>query len=63
MALQLPDQWGWGLGLARGSDEAWYFMASRHFLPNRDFSGTLANPMPVTVDDHGNLSVNRPAFL
>jgi beta-fructofuranosidase len=42
---------------------AWYFMASRQFTPTGDFIGALSDPMPVTIKEDGNLSVNWQEFL
>jgi len=49
--------------LVQGPDDTWYFMASRQFTPGGDFIGALSDPMPVTIEDDGNLSVNWQEFL
>jgi hypothetical protein len=38
-------------------------MASRQFTADGDFIGALSDPMPVTVDDDGNLSVDWQEYL
>jgi beta-fructofuranosidase len=49
--------------LVQGPGGAWYFMASRQFTPDGEFIGALSDPMPVTVDDDGNLSVDWQEYL
>jgi beta-fructofuranosidase len=36
----------------------WVFLASRMFAPDGSFVGELSDPLPVAVDDKGNLSVD-----
>jgi beta-fructofuranosidase len=49
--------------LVQGPDDAWYFMASRQSTSGGDFIGTLSDPMPVTIEDDGDLSVSWQEFL
>jgi beta-fructofuranosidase len=49
--------------LVQGPSEAWYFMAVRQYSPHGDFIGTLSDPMPVTINNDGNLSVNWQEYL
>ena len=53
----------YGGKLVQGPDDTWYFMASRQFTPRGDFIGALSDPMPLTIEDNGNLSVNWQVFL
>jgi beta-fructofuranosidase len=43
--------------LVQGPDGEWHFLASRQFMPDGGFLGELIDPLPVTVDDAGKLSV------
>jgi beta-fructofuranosidase len=45
--------------LVEGPDGAPYFLAWRNFMPDGDFVGELADPLPVEIDSEGNLSVER----
>jgi beta-fructofuranosidase len=53
----------YGGRLVQGPHDAWYFLAWRYFTPSGDFVGVLSDPMPLTIEDDGNLSVNWQAFL
>ena len=45
--------------LVKGPDGRLRFLAWRNFAPDGTFVGELADPLPVAVDDAGNLSVAR----
>jgi beta-fructofuranosidase len=49
----------YGGKLVRSPDDKWVLLASRLFAPDGSFVGELGDPLPVTVDGDGNLSVNR----
>jgi beta-fructofuranosidase len=44
--------------LVRGPDGEWTLLASCMFAPDGTFLGELSDPLPVSVDGAGNLSVN-----
>jgi beta-fructofuranosidase len=45
--------------LVEGPDGHPYFLAWRNFAPDGSFVGELDDPLPVSVDGEGNLSVER----
>lgn len=49
--------------LAQDPDGAWVFLASRQFTSDGTFMGELSDPMPLTVDSAGNLSVSWREYL
>jgi len=48
----------YGGKLMRGPDGRWVLLASCTFAPDGTFVGELSDPLPVTVDGEGNLSVH-----
>jgi beta-fructofuranosidase len=55
-----PDETLYAGKLVPAPDGGWIFMAWRLLAPDGTFVGELSDPLPVTVDDAGNLSVARP---
>jgi beta-fructofuranosidase len=49
--------------LVLGPDGAWVLLAWRQFAPDGTFMGELSDPMPMTVDSAGNLSVSWREYL
>jgi beta-fructofuranosidase len=53
----------YGGRLVQGPDDTWYFLAWRYFTSGGDFVGALSDPMSLTIEDNGDLSVDWQAFL